>query len=95
MRAVAAIDGAARRVDAQIRVREGFAPLDARAPQQRAQARDELLEVERLADVIVGTGRESGNLLGDLGAGGQHDHRRGREAADLREQREPVRGRVT
>ena len=47
-----------------------------RAPaQQRAQARIELLERERLDEVVVGPGVEPCDPVVDLVAGGEHQHR--------------------
>ncbi len=62
-----------------------------RAPQQRAQARLELLQGERLDQVVVGAGVEPRHPIVDGIARGEHQHRRAvagvaQPAADL----EPV-----
>jgi hypothetical protein len=43
-------------------------------PQQRLHPDQQLLEGERLDQVVVGAGLEPGHPLGDLAAGGQHEH---------------------
>ena len=45
------------------------------AAQQRAHARDQLLDRERLDEVVVGAGVEPGDALGDGVAGGQQQDR--------------------
>jgi hypothetical protein len=45
------------------------------APQHRADARQQLVEVERLGHVVVGTKVERAHLVDDLVAGGEHDDR--------------------
>ena len=59
-----------------------------RPPQQRAQARLQLLERERLDEVVVGARVEPGDPVVDRVAGGEHQHRRAvagvaQAAADL------------
>ena len=60
---------------------------DARAAARRDPAGhrphpgEQLLDPERLGDVVVGAGVEGGDLLDLLGAPGEHDDRRGRPAA--------------
>ncbi len=49
--------------------------------QQRAHARDELFEGERLRDVVVGPGVEPRNTVLDLIAGREHEHRHAVAAA--------------
>ena len=49
----------------------GAAALD-----QRAQPRDELVERERLGQVVVAAGGEAGEAVGQRVAGGEEDHRR-------------------
>ena len=46
----------------------------ARAAQQRAQARQQLVERERLHEVVVGAGVEPGDAVAHLVAGGEHEH---------------------
>ncbi len=46
------------------------------APQQRAHAREQLVEVERLHDVVVRAGVEPGDPVGDGLTRGQHQHGR-------------------
>ena len=63
----------------------------ARAPQQRAHAREQLLERERLDQVVVRAGVEPAHAVGHRVARGEHQHRRAvaggaQAAADL----EPV-----
>ena len=49
---------------------------DTAAPQQGAHPGEELVERERLDEVVVGAGVEPGDAVGDLVASGQHQHRR-------------------
>ena len=58
------------------------------APQQRPQARLELLQRERLDQVVVGAGVQPGDAVVHRVAGGEHQHRRAvarvaQAAADL------------
>ena len=53
-----------------------------RAPLERAQARDELGEGERLAQVVVGAEGEALDALGDGGRGGEHEDPRRALLAD-------------
>jgi D-alanyl-D-alanine carboxypeptidase/D-alanyl-D-alanine-endopeptidase (penicillin-binding protein 4) len=46
------------------------------APQQRPQAREQLLERERLDEVVVGAGVEPAHAIGHGIARGEHEHRR-------------------
>ena len=48
----------------------------ARAAQQRAHAREQLAQRERLDEVVVGAGVQPGDAVVDLFARGQHQHRR-------------------
>ena len=52
-----------------------------RAAQQRAHARQHLLEMEGLGDVIVGAGVEALHLVAPAVARGQHQHRHGAPGA--------------
>ena len=47
-----------------------------RTPQERAHARKQLAQRERLDEVVVGAGVEAGDAVVDPFAGGQHQHRR-------------------
>ena len=49
--------------------------VDVRAPQQRANARDELARRERLDEVVVGAELETGDAVLFLALGGEHDDR--------------------
>ena len=61
------------------------------APHQGAQARQHLLHVERLGDVVVGAGVEPGDLLAPAVASGQNQHRHGATLpAPALEHRDPV-----
>ena len=66
-------------VEAQILERERLTRhvvLLAGAPQQRAYAREQLAQCERLDEVVVGAGVEAGDAVVDLLARGEHQHRR-------------------
>ena len=60
-------------------------PVGARAPQERAQPCQQLLERERLHEVVVGARVQALHAVADADAGGQHQDRRavavGAEAA--------------
>ena len=60
----------------------------ARAAQQRTKARQQLVERERLHEVVVGAGVEPGDPVAHLVAGGEHEH--GRAVAPLAQA--PARG---
>jgi hypothetical protein len=62
--------------------RRGLADL-LRATQHRPDPGDKLHRVERLEDIVVGTGRQADDLVDGLSLRGQHDdrHRRGRRVA--------------
>jgi hypothetical protein len=63
-------------VDREIVVAQGVGgAIAARAPKHCAYARHQLLEAERLADVIVGAKRESVHPVGGGVTGGQEQHR--------------------
>ena len=65
-------------------------------PQQRADARDELLQVEGFEQVVVRTGVEPGDAVRDGIAGGDdQDRQRVPGAPELRQQRKPVEARQT
>src|SRR5262245_42886857 len=51
------------------------------APQQRADARQHLLQVEGLGDVVVGAGVEALDLVAPAVAGGENEHRHGATGA--------------
>jgi hypothetical protein len=53
------------------------------SPQDRAHARDDLPGAERLDDVVVGAELEADDAVGLVAAGGEHDDRHLRGAADL------------
>ena len=55
-----------------------------RAAQQRAHARQHLLEMEGLGDVIVGAGVEALHLVAPAVARGEHQHRHGAAGAPPR-----------
>ena len=55
--------------------RSDLAALVARPAQERAHAGEQLLERERLRDVVVRARVEAGDPVFDLGARGQHQHR--------------------
>ena len=46
------------------------------SPEQGPQARQQLVEIEGLGQVVVGPGVEPGDPVGGLGAGGEHQDRR-------------------
>jgi hypothetical protein len=50
--------------------------LPARSPQQRPQAREQLLERERLGQVVVGARLQPGDAVPDALARREHEHRR-------------------
>ena len=50
------------------------------APEDRANARDQLADAERLGHVVVGAGVEAADLVGLLALGGEHDDRHERVA---------------
>ena len=52
-----------------------------RAAQQRADARQHLLEVERLGHIVVGAGVEALHLVAPAVARGEHQHRHGAAGA--------------
>ena len=52
-----------------------------RAPQQRAQPGDDLLEAERLGDVVVAAGGQPGDAVLDGVPGGEEQHRHVRVVA--------------
>ena len=71
--------------------RSRVASACSRRAQVRAHAGQQLLDRERLGDVVRGARVEARDLVGDLGAGGEHDHRQRRlDPADLLEDVDPV-----
>ena len=88
-RAAAAGGGAAERVEHEVADLERVVVAgDAGAAHQRAQARAQLVERERLHEVVVGAGVEAGHAVGHLVAGGEHEdghlRRRGPAAGGTR-----------
>ena len=64
----------AERVDGYIGVRQRpAAPRN--APQERAQAREQLVERERLRQVVVGACVEAGDAVGHFATRGEHEDR--------------------
>ena len=57
----------------------------ARAADERPQPGDQLVEVERLGEIVVGAEVEIGDLVGRGVAGGEHQHRRDLGLAQLAE----------
>jgi hypothetical protein len=76
--AIAAAGAQAGEVELQVEVGEPLALLAvaAGAPQQGAHARVQLVERERLDEVVVGAGVEPRDAVADLVARGQHEDRR-------------------
>ena len=73
-------------VERQRAVDEHVAIEAVAAPDQRAHARLELGELERLDQIVVGTGVEPGDAIRDrIGGGDDQDRRRRRAAAKSRE----------
>src|SRR5262245_56926778 len=67
--------------------------FETRAPQHRTDARPQLIELERLGDVVVGTQLQRLDLVDCLIARGEHDHRYLRVPADQTTEVEAVRAR--
>ena len=63
------------RVERQVRVAELLSGVAVRPPEQRPQPREQLLERERLDDVVVGAGVEAVDPVLDGVPGGQHQDR--------------------
>ncbi len=63
-------DGIEAQVAARVQRRQGRG----RAPCQRPHAGDQLGEVKRLAEVVVGTQLEAGHTVADRVRGGEHQH---------------------
>jgi hypothetical protein len=72
---VAAGDAPGRGVQHQVAGGEGGRGGVGAAPLQGAQPGEEFVERERLGEVVVGAGVQAGDAIGDLAAGGQHEHR--------------------
>ena len=66
------LDEPGRRVELDVREPEHLAFLRPEPPKQRAQPGQQLVERERLDDVVVGARVEAGDPVGDLVARGQH-----------------------
>jgi hypothetical protein len=62
-------------VESKVSDREDGRPLRRCPPQQRAQAREQLVESERLREIVVGSRIETFDAILDSVAGGQHQHR--------------------
>ena len=76
------------RIEAEVADLEHRRPLHRRTAGQRAQPRQQLPEVERLRQVVVGAGVEAGDAVVDGVASSQHQHGRpdavaSQAAADL------------
>lgn len=79
------------RVERQRAVAQFGRELAARAPDQGAQPRQQLLHPERLGEVVVGAAVDAADLLAPAAAGGEHQHRqRDPAGAPALEQRQPV-----
>ena len=72
---VAAPRHAGLRVQRQVGVRQRPGGTGRYPAQQRAEAGQQLVRGERLDEVVVGAGVESGHPVGDRVAGGQHQDR--------------------
>ncbi len=70
-----------RRIEPHRAAQEFALGVADRAAQQRADAGQHLLQVERLGDVIVGAGIEALHLVAPAVAGGQQQHRHGAAGA--------------
>ena len=77
-RAVAAAGAVVREVEFEVAISEAlaFVGVGRGATQQRAHAGVQLIERERLDEVVVGTGVEARDAVADRVAGGQHQDRR-------------------
>ena len=69
------MDEPGRRVELDVREPEHLAFLGAEPAKQRAQPGEQLVERERLHDVVVGARVETGDPVGDLVPRGQHQDR--------------------
>ena len=74
-------DAAGARIEPHRAAVEFALGVAGRAAQQRAHARQHLLEMERLGDIIVGAGVEALHLVAPAVARGQHQHRHGAAGA--------------
>ena len=79
---VSSIDAAAALGPTRLRIEHEVADLqrlvrlgERGAAQERAQPGEQLVERERLHEVVVGAGVEPGDPIGHLVAGGQHEDR--------------------
>ncbi len=82
--------GVELQVAATVGRRAGRGCLEVEPAQHRAHARHELEVVERLADVVVGTGLQAADLVDRLVTRCEHDDRDRAEGADLAEHGVPV-----
>ena len=74
--AAPALRGPAQRVEDEVRdPQQLLGPRDAGAPEQRAEPGEQLVERERLGEVVVGAGIQARDAVGDLVAGRQHEDR--------------------
>ena len=81
-RSAAALGRAAERVEGEVGdPQQLLGSRHAGAAEQRAQPREQLVERERLDEVVVGAGVEPGHAVGDLVARGEHEDRGARLAA--------------
>ena len=64
--------------------------LEHRAAQRGVDARAELVEIERLGQIVVGAGFEPVDAVAHVAARGEHDDRHLGEAAQQRDEREAV-----
>ena len=62
-------------VELEVREPEHLAGWRGPPPEQRVHARQQLLEVERLDEVVVGAGLEALHAVLDLVTGGEHEDR--------------------
>src|SRR5579872_539061 len=86
----AASDEARFGVDREIGAIEHRGFGQPRTAERGLQARDELAELERLGEVVVGAGGQALDLVRHLVLGAQHDDRRFGEPADHGQQRDAV-----
>ena len=73
---IAAGHATARRIEDEVVGRQHGRTLTGASPDQRANARHELREGERLDEVVVGPGVQPLDAVADVVAGGEHEDRR-------------------